>query len=241
MKKTTLALAVVSAFAFAGAAQAQDYQMEAGFSYLDFDTDTAMGVDFTYHLDKVSTSGKPLAEAAFLGRNSNVSASFDTEDKSGADTLAVGGEFWFNDIYASAQIADSDNGDELNLRAGYMLKDGVLAYVGLDDNDSFNENSYLVGIKYVAPMGGNYVALNGELLTNDGDNLIRLTGDYYVNHSLSVGARIAETDISGVDTEFGLGARYFIKPNISAEIEYAQNSVAYFGSDAIGLRVAARF
>ena len=237
MKKTTLAVAVVSAFAFAGAVQAQDYQMEAGANYTDYDFDSSMGVDFTYHLEQVSTSGKPLAEAAFLGRNSNVSASFDTEDKSGADTLAVGGKFWFNDIYANAEVTDSDAGDVLALQAGYMLKDGVLAYVGLEDDDFFDKNAYLAGLKYVAPLGGNYVALNAELTTRDGDNSIYLSGDYYINHGLSVGARLIESDVSGEDTVYGAGARYFVKPNISAEVEYfTQDS-----EDTIGLRVAARF
>lgn len=237
MKKTTLAVAVVSAFTFAGAVQAQDYQMEAGFNYIDFDTDTAMGVDFTYHLDKVSTSGKPLAEAAFLGRNSNVGVNYLTTDKSDLDILSLGGEFWFNDIYANVEVTDSDLGDELALKAGYMLKDGVLAYVGLSDEDGVDKNTYLVGIQYVAPMGGNYVALNGELLTNDGDNTIDLSADYYINNALSVGARLTETDVSGEDTTFGLGANYFIKPNISAGVEYSTQD----SNDTIGLRVAARF
>lgn len=241
MKRTTLAIAVASVFTFAGAAQAQDYQMEAGFNYVDLSVDTfsdsGIGVDFTYYLETVSTQAKPLAEAAFLGRNSNLGASYLTYDELDVDTLTLSGEFWFEDIYVNADYASSDDADDVSLNLGYMFKDGLLGYVGIIDADGVEETTLLLGTKYVAPMGESYIAFEGELLTNDGDNIISLSGDYFINNALSVGARMAESDVEGVETTWGLGANYFIQPNISAGIEYTTQDEL----DIVMLRVAARF
>lgn len=241
MKRTTLAIAVSSVFAFAGAAQAQDYQMEAGFTYVDVSVDTfsdsAIGVDFTYHLETVSTQAKPLAEAAFLGRNSNVGVSYLTFDELDSDTLGLSGEFWFEDIYVSADYASSDDADDVSLNLGYMFKDGLLGYVGIIDEDNVEEATLLLGTKYVAPIGDNFVSFEGELLTNDGNNVITLAGDYFINNALSVGVRMAESDVDGDETTWGLGAKYFIKPNVSGELEYTTQDE----TDIVMLRAAARF
>lgn len=238
MKKTTLAIAVASSFAFAGMAQAQDHQVEVGASYLDMDGDeTILGLDATYYLEQVRTSGKPLAESAFLGRNSNVSLSFSNYDEADVNGFALGGEFWFDDFYVAAGYDDVDGNSDISARLGYMLQDGALVYVGIDDEELVDENTYILGAKYVANLGGNFVNLEGELLTNDGDNAISLAADYFVNHEMSIGLRVEESDESGVDTTWGVGARYFFMPNMSAELEYKTQDSA----NTIGLRLAARF
>jgi len=239
MKKTYLAVAIAAAFAAQGVVHAQDYQMEAGLSYVDFDGDeTVIGLDFTYHFETVSTNGRPLAESAFLGRNSNVSATYATFDEADVDAFSVGVEYWFDDIYTSAEYTDIDGDGDYELRLGYMLDDGFLVYLGLNDGDSYVDKSDLVfGTKYVAKMGDNFVNLQAELTTNDGDNFVDLTADYFFTNEFSAGIRVSESDLDGDKTEFGIGARYFFTPTISGEVEYSTKDSA----DTIGLRVAARF
>ncbi|MBE0484182.1 MAG: putative porin [Bacterioplanes sp.] len=238
MKKTTLAIAVASSFAFAGMAQAQDYQVEVGASYLDMDGDeTILMLDATYYLEQVSTSAKPLAEVAFLGRNSNLSLSFSNYDEADVNGFSFDGEFWFDDFYVAVGYDDVDGDSDISARLGYMLQDGALVYVGIDDEEFADENTYILGAKYVANLGGNFVNLEGELLTNDGDNAIALAADYFVNHEMSIGLRVEESDVSGVDTTWGVGARYFFMPNMSAELEYTTQDSA----NTIGFRLAARF
>ena len=241
MKKTTLALAVASVFSLAGTAQAQDYQAEAGLSYIDIEVgdfdDSAIGLDFTYYLEQVATAGKPLAEAAFLGRNSNVGVNYVSFDELDLDETTFSGEYWHEDLYINADYTSSDDADAIELNLGYMLQDGLLAYVGLIDEDEVDENTLQVGAKYVAEMGTNYVALEGELQTNDGNNVVSLSGDYFINNETSVGVRVAESDMDDTDTAYGLGASYFFMPNASAAIEYSTQDE----TDIIALRVAARF
>ena len=242
MKKHYLAVAVAAAFAVQGVAHAQDYQMEAGASYIDLDgDDSAVGVDFTYYLETVSTANRPLAEAYFLGRNSNLGASYATADEADLDVIAVGGEFWFQDIYVAAALSQEDDGvdtfDDYLVRAGYMLQDGALVYIGFDDGDSFIDPTYHIGAKYVGKLGENFVNLEADLASNDGDNTLSLLGDYFFTTEFSAGVRVSESDASGVDTEFGVGAKYFFTPTISGEVEYSTQD----SFDTIGLRVAARF
>jgi len=241
MKKTSLTLAVASVFAFAGTANAQDYQAEAGFSYIDVEvgeySDSAMALDFTYYLDKVSTADKPLAEAAFLGRNSNVGLTYLTFDDADVDSTTFSGEYWHQDLYVSADYVTADDADALAVNLGYMIKDGLLGYVGMIDEDEIEDNTLLIGAKYVAPMGANYVNLEGELQTNDGNNVVSLAGDYFLNNETSIGVRVAESDVEGAETAYGVGASYFFVPNASAGIEYTTQDEL----DMIALRVAARF
>ncbi len=247
MKKTYLAVAVAAAFAVQGVAHAQDYQMEAGLSYIDIDnngfSDSAIGVDFTYHIESVNTQDRPLAEAYFLGRNSNVGASYVTIDEDEIDVLGLSAEFWFENIYVAADFSREDDGlfdetfNDYSARLGYMMSDSLLGYVGMADGDSFVKSSILVGVKYVADIGAGFVNLEAELETNDGDNALSLIGDYFFSHQFSAGLRVVETDVDGVDTGFGVGTRYFFTPTVSGELEYfTQDDV-----DVIGLRVAARF
>ncbi|MDX5328526.1 MAG: putative porin [Marinobacter sp.] len=240
MKKTYLAAAVAAVFSVAGVAQAQDYQMEAGLSYVDTDMlggEEIISVDFTYHLETVTTANRPLKEAAFLGNNSNISASvsqFDTADVTGFN---LGGEFWMEQLYLSADLTDVDGNQDYEARIGFMLQDGLLLNAGFADGDTYLDPSILVAAKYVAKMGENFVNLEAELETNDGDNAITLVGDYFFTPEFAAGLRIVETDVTGVDTAFGVGASYFFTPVASVEVEYMDQD----GDATMGLRAAMRF
>lgn len=237
--KNSLALAVALA---ATGAMASDYRAEGGLSYIDLDGDDhIIAVDGTFYFEQVQTARRPLAEAAFLGRNSNISLSYGTFDEADIDLINLGAEVWVDDFYLSAEFSRADldavNLDDYEARLGYMVGDGFLVNVGFANGDSFDKASVLLGTKYVAPVGGNFINLEADLEVNDGDSQLSLVGDYFFNNQFSAGLRLTETDVSGVKTEFGVGAKYFITSTISGELEYTtQDSV-----DTIGVRFAARF
>src|SRR5690554_5598554 len=164
MKKTYLAMAVAAASFVALPVLAQDYQMEAGVSYagIDYDaggSDSAIGVDFRYNFETVSTAGKPLAEAEFLGRNGGINLSYSDQDKVDNTNINVGGNYWFEDIYVAAELNNYDvgfdDGNNYQLTSNYMVSNDLLAYATYLDGDGYSSASFLLGAKYVADMGGN--------------------------------------------------------------------------------------
>lgn len=240
MKKTYLAVAVAAAFSVAGVAQAQDYQMEAGLSYIDIDSfggEEIIGLDFTYFLETVSTNERPLSEAYFLGNNSNLSASVSQYDTADVTGFTLGGEFWLEQLYLSADLEDVDGNQDYEARVGFMLQDGLLINAGFADGDSFVDPSYLAAVKYVGKLGENFVNLEADLENNDGDNALTLIGDYFFTNEFSAGLRVIETDVTGVETAFGIGAKYFFTPVASVEAEFLDQD----GDSTMGLRAAMRF
>jgi len=257
MKKTYLAMAVAAASLVAQPALAQDYQMEAGLSYISYDydvgsSDSAMGVDFRYNFETVSTAGKPLAEAQFLGRNGGADLGYVAVDKADSTTMSVGGDYWLDDIYVAASFINHDDGTDkesaIGIKAGYMLDDSLRVHLGFSNKgyvagSGVNDDSTLsVGAKYTADMGGNYINLEGEFLNSSDYKIFGVSGDYYLTNELSAGIGLEKSDISGADKmAIELGANYFVMPNVSGEVAYTLNNNGRDKDNAIGLRVAARF
>src|SRR5690554_444765 len=247
MKKTYLAMAVAAASFVAAPALAQDYQMEAGLSYISMSpdvgpSDSAIGVDFRYNFETVSTAGKPLAEAEFLGRNGGVDLGYSAVDKADKTNITVGGNYWFEDIYVAAELdiydAPGTDGNNYQLTGGYMVSDSMLAYATYLDGDGYSSASFLLGAKYVADMGGNYANLEAVLGIHDNNNDLGLVGDYFLSRELSVGLFATLSDDTDVEEHtFGVAAKYFITPVVSGELEYAIQDK----DSAIGIRLAARF
>lgn len=238
MKKTYLAVAIAAGFASQSVVHAQDYQMEAGLSYFDDgNTISDLAVDFTYHIDTVTTADRPLAEAAFLGRNSNVSAFYYTPDNDLLeDTMGLGVEWWFEDIYAAADVSDNDGDLDMTVRLGYMLQDGFLIYAGYNDDDAATLSTILLGTKYVAD------SLNVEVEVMQSDDVndtvsASALADYYINNSFSVGASVEKAE-RGPST-FGVQSRYFFTPVLSGEVMYEKTESD--PDDLIAARVAFRF
>ena len=251
MKKTYLAMAVAAASLVAQPALAQDYQMEAGLSYISYDydaggDDSVIGVDFRYNFETVSTAGKPLAEAQFLGRNGGVGLSYSDQDKVDYTNINIGADYWFEDVYVAAALNNydydngffKDDGNNYQLTGGYMLGESLLAYVSYLDGDAFDSASFLLGTKYVADMGGNYANLEAVLGIHDEVNNLGLVGDYFLNNELSVGLFASISDDTDIEEHvFGVAAKYFVTPVVSGELEYAVQDK----DSAIGIRLAARF
>jgi len=250
MKKTYLAVAVAAVFAAQGVAHAQDYQSEVGLSYKNnadnVKGDSTLVIDGTYYIDVVETSGRPLAEAAFLGRNNNVSASYGQRDLDAGgdyDVFSLGAEFWFEDIYTAAKLNDVDGDNIINVRLGYMLDDGFLVTLGYESDDTGIEkiDSILLGSKYVVTFDGG-AALNIEAEVGQKDDVndtvfVRGQADYYINDSVGIGASLRKAEQTPV--AYGVQASYFVTPEFSAELAFTKEEDNK--DDEVGLRVAYRF
>lgn len=258
MKRTVLAMAVMALGM--GSAQAQDYQMELGGSYADYNSDvgaddSVMALDFTFHLNGVKTAGRPLAEAAFLGHSNNLFAEYATFDDADVDGWNVGGEFYVNQLYLRGEYGSTDfagtSVDTLAARIGFMLAPNLRLAAGVDriDDDtpgSDAANNLVLEGKYVSEMGGG-TALNliGDLTFADDavdTTTLNLGADYYFSAIASLGVNLTSSDSdapSGSTTDFGLEGRYFFTPTFSGQLAY--NTANDGDDDVIGARLALRF
>jgi len=256
MKKTYLAMAVAAASIVAQPTLAQDYQMEAGLSYTSISpdngsSDSVMGLDFRYNLETVSTEGKPLAEAEFLGRNGGVNISYSDQDKADASYITLGGDYWHEDMYFAATYVNADQGGDkeniIAVKAGYMVDESLRLHVGLANQGYIagagyvnDETTIAVGGKLLHDLGGQYINLEGEFQYNTDYKYANAKADYYFANELSAGFGVTKTgrfDKVAVD----VNAKYFVMPNVSGELAYTMNSGGVDGDNAINFRVAARF
>ncbi|HEY1078208.1 MAG TPA: putative porin [Fontimonas sp.] len=251
MKKTALVLAMLAAAGFSSA-QAQNYQMEAEVGYTDTDLndDSIFDASFVYHLAPVATAGLPLAEAAFLTYSSNFGIGYATFDDADVDTIGVQGEVYFDKVYIRAGYS-STGGDDLfadvdtiSGRIGYVVLPGLRLAAGVNrvdvDAPGVEEsNDIVIEGKYVTKLAGD-TAVNLEaaltMLDEADDEVIEISGDYYFNHALSVGAGASFADD---DDNYGVNARYFFTPKFSGQLQYV--TVNDGDDDSIRVSAALRF
>lgn len=249
MKKTALLLAMLAATSF-GNAQAQNYQVEAEVGYTDTDIndDSIFDASATYYLAPVATAGLPLAEAAFLTYASNIGLGYATFDDADVDTIGVQGEFYFDKFYFRAGYSSTDfdgtDSDTISGRIGYIVLPGLRIAAGVDRVDvdlpgAEESNDVVIDGKYVTKLAGE-TAVNLEasltMLDEADDDVIGISGDYYFNHALSVGAGASFADD---DTNYGVNARYFFTPVISGQLQYV--TVNDGDDDSIRVSAALRF
>ena len=157
----------------------------------DVDTFTALG---TYYLAPVRTDGLPLAEAAFLGRSSYVSAAaahvdFGPDD---ADFYAANiGYYMPNTIFfGRLGVARSEftGGGDTNFNGTFGITplDGLLLTTNFDEH-GWDPN---ISAKYVGKMANShFYSITASAVDPDqGDTDVGLAFDYYLDTTFSVGA-----------------------------------------------------
>jgi len=194
-----------------GAALADDYQFEVrgGFdrrmpsdsddSFFDLDVAQLGG---TWYFKKVSTDNVPLAEAAYLGRASFLSAGLASIDFLGTTLDAQGinvgyyipGTMFYAAVGATRQediIAFSSTTLEKEYHTRWFGKLGIAPLDGLLVTTDFEEHGYDPNItaRYVGKLPNNhFYAGSVNLADGDGDTSYGLDFDYYFNDSTSLGA-----------------------------------------------------
>lgn len=249
MKLTLLALAfgVVAS----GAAIADSYQGEVGVRATRvnsdyFDSDGQMyGLSGAYYFTPVNTGGVPLAEAAYLGQNSNFFGDYlyapSQHSVPRAEIYTLGAEVYIpeNFLYVKAGASHLDtkapyaDDNDWFVSVGLTPLKGLLVTTSYSENAGYNPN---VRAKYVTNVGAGR-AINVEVGVTDVDNAGTATligGDFYFDETLSLGGEVRELDSSRFNE---LRVRKFFTPDFSGAIKLANTP----HENAVRLDVGLRF
>lgn len=165
-----------------------------GFSYPSLSRYT---LDAKYHFNDVDTSGKPLAEAAFLQRSNNAFI-FSSDLEQEIVQKKIGAEFYVNHFYIAPayvstkfeELGPFDNVTVNTLELGLGLAgDGWRVFTTIP------EENYLTNLeaKYVADFGDGFFNLEASYekadteFDFDASDLTIISADYYTSNTFSVG------------------------------------------------------
>jgi hypothetical protein len=190
-----------------------------------------------YNFSEVNTDGKPLAESAFLGKNSFVRAShseFDADGGGSADAQTIGVGFYIpNSIfYVGAEHYKFEDSDDTQIEVGVTPIDGLLISTSyFTESDGYEPN---IEAKYVRPLAGD-TAINleaGFAQGEDGaDDELYLAADYYFTNFFSVGGQIYDY---GDGSVYSIRTRYFFNDSFSLVGEFASDNESDDESFSIG-------
>ncbi len=222
-------LAAVCALIVSGAAVADDYQVDlnalaAHTKYDGLDDKVSLyGVGGAYYFNAVSTTNVPLAEAAFLGKSSNVYAGALRSSLGGknADGYVVGAEFYLpeNFLYVDAAVTRTSakyfTDNDWHTSIGITPIDGLRLTTSYDHDEGYDAN---IAAKYVMAIGGeNFINLEASLVDADAGLIKEIGGDFYFDTSLSVGGAVSQQHS---DNTYTVRTRKFFTEQISGELSY---------------------
>lgn len=225
-----------------------DYQAEVGVNasryssdFLDSDNKT-YGVTGAYYFSPVKTSGLPLAEAAYLGKNNNIFAGIiktPRQDWFPSSTgYVVGAEFYMpeNFLYVSggATYVDVNSGDNRNdwfVSVGITPIDGLLVTTDYSNDAGYDLN---INAKYVTQVGGHFINLEGGVVDTDYGTYTNVGGDFYFDNTFSVGGMIQHGDD---DNAYQIRTRKFFTEAISGGLAYTDGE----DENAVAVDVSFRF
>lgn len=238
MNKLIIASALFSTLAIcSGTVSANAYHAEVeattGFDHSNHGhSGNEFGVHGTYFFKRVDIHDVPLAETAYLDRASSVSAHAHYADHGNTEDDTYGAEFKVYapaNLYFGAGVSESrekwrEHGIKNDLNTTYYDAEvGVLPIQGLliaagvkgYENDHENGVSPTLRAKYVTKIADKFV--NFEAETSFGDlKEFNVASDFYINHTLSVGADFHRNDVEDV-SEVGIKTRKFLNAQFSLE------------------------
>ncbi|MES2823314.1 MAG: putative porin [Pseudomonadota bacterium] len=222
-------IATIFALIISGAAVADSYQVDLGAvaSHTKLDgSDNKMkayGLEGAYYFNPVSTINVPLAEAAFLGKNSNVYAGALRSSLSGEhlNFYEVGAEFYIpeNFLYvnAGALRATGDNftDNDWYTSVGITPLDGLLVTTTYYGDEGYDAN---IAAKYVMGIGGdNFINLEARVMDADTGTVKEIGGDFYIDTTFSIGAAVSQQHS---DNTYRVRTRKFFNEQFSGELSY---------------------
>jgi len=233
--------------AISGFAIADSYQAEisGGLTRLDVEGDgnksNVYDLKGVYHFNAVNTTNLPLAESAYLGKNSNVFAGLIDYPKQhgnpSAQLYQVGAEFYIpeNFLYVKAGATRVSSGsyrdNDWFTAIGITPIDGLLVTTQYYHEDGYDAN---VHAKYVTDIGGGqFINVEAGVTDADAGTVTHVGGDYYIDRTFSIGADVVDGD----DENYSVRARKFFTESFSGEVSYTD----YDYDNAVSVGVAVRF
>jgi hypothetical protein len=227
-------VAVFTIFA-SGGAIADSYKADVGFKASRIDHDgfssksSVYGLKGTFYFEAVETANVPFAEAAFLGKNSNVYAgTTHIDDKYAfiADVHRAGAEFFIpeNFLYVNGGVTRSKypNAHEWDwyTSVGLTPIDGLLITTNYVHDQGYDPN---INAKYVTALGNDqFINLEASFEDTDFGNYTKVGGDFYFDRSLSVGGSLMHASASALskDSEniYELRTRKFFSEQFSGDL-----------------------
>lgn len=227
-------------------AMADSYQFDVGANASRLDLNglssksNSHGVTGSYYFNPVSTTNLPLAEAAFLGKNSDVYASATRVSWRGdrGDVFNVGAEFFIpeNFLYVSGGLLkakrDGESADnDWYTSVGVTPIDGLLVSTFYSHDAGYDAN---IHGKYVTDIGnGHFINLTAGLSDADDGTMVDIGGDFYLDNSFSVGGEIVHQDS---DNAYTVRARKFFTEQFSGQLAYTDAPAANEIAVAVSMR-----
>ena len=238
LKQIALATTLVATF---GVARAYQAEIKASYENTSFDGDNedldTFGISGKYYLNGVQRQNSPLAEAAFLGKASNIGLAYANSsiNEDGADleidTIGLNGEFFIpnSQFYVSGSLNRSeatiegefgkvsDDNVGYALEAGYLPVDGLLIAAGVAkenlDPVYLSQNGFIDTFSNISSVADETaVTLRAKYVTQIGNHFTNFEGATYF----------------GDETAYRLGADLYIDPTLSVGVSFMDTTLNEF-------------
>lgn len=184
------------------------------------------GVEGKYYFKPVNTDNVPLAEAAYLGKNSNAFVSFvksyargyagDSKNYSGGVEVYIPENFVFIKVEGVHSKYDSSSDSSVNTTLGLTPLDGLRVTTSWNSDEGYHAN---LDAKYVTALGnGQFINVEAGVADTDFGTHTMIGGDYYFDNTFSVGAEVSDDKYS---TDYLIRTRKFFTESFSGELNYA--------------------
>jgi len=237
-----------AAIATSGFVMADAYKVDVGASAMRWDTDmlnsslNSYDVNGKYYFNLVKTDNLPLAEAAYLGKNSNAFLALernyghgylvDSKVYSGGVEFYIPQNFFYVKVEGVHQRYDNSSDSRAITTVGLTPIDGLRLTTSWDSDESYHAN---IDAKYVTAIGNDqYINVEASLADTDFGTYKLIGGDYYFDNSFSVGAEVSDDELG---TNYLVRTRKFFSEQFSGDLTYADTK---FG-DVIAVGVNFRF
>lgn len=232
-------LVLIPVLLFSAMAHSQTYQYELNLGGGElFDEDGFRKFSANFYLSPVSVEGLPLAEAGFLTRSDRIFYNYQhlplyrrsfeslspTLESFDNEIHDIGFEGYYNKLYVSPAYRRNSHGDnEASVEIGYISDNNWLISARHSDDKSLRYFRF----KSVSELGnGNYLNLEFSSFDDDalgGNNQTTALVDYYIDQTLSIGARLRYTNDAllgnGGDLGYGIRINKFITENTHIGVE----------------------
>lgn len=242
--KYTLA---VASFLFSCASIAESYQADLGVGAIRWDDNDSGNfynnyrVGGSYYFNEVSTGGKPLAEAAYLGGNSNVFAGFTRssylKNDPSVEAYTAGAEFFIPEsfLYVRAgAVRSSSSGKHSSdwfTTIGVTPVDGLLISTDYANDAGYDAN---LSAKYVTALGSDhFINIEAGVYDREYGTDKKVGGDFYFDSTLSIGGAVTEI----LEKEYyEVRTRKFFTHNFSGNLSYVDTPNGHLVNAGLNLR-----